>query len=197
MSDSGYWYQTGIASNFGGTKDGFLFNEELWSPNGTELFNQGYVRAYPNGTNNMDVVQPKINITNGHVSTFANDWDTHAYYNVDYPKQNATVFVPISHVNRTFYPTDLLMEWYHESPFQYDRLPVTFSSSVTPTNSVSVCIDEWNFSGVSRTDLFTNQSKFVFNQCSSNYPLTDNSASEVYTYSFGSVLLEAHEFIFE
>ncbi|MEM0117686.1 MAG: hypothetical protein QXV32_04505 [Conexivisphaerales archaeon] len=104
LTDSGYWYQAGVAYNWypgfgGGT--GFSFIYAVFAPNGSIVFpqasNSAGLQPFAGTVNNGDLILVTMTIGNGSSAGFlfmsAYDWNTGATALVSYRSFNATVFL--------------------------------------------------------------------------------------------------------
>jgi hypothetical protein len=174
LTDSGYWYQVGVAWDLGDSSpsseggggaqqnqvfdyaSGFRFVYEVWNTD-----TQRSVFPLSGGTlpttfmaNDGDVVLLRLNMTgDGQVSMTAFDWNTSASGFAQYNAHGASQFLGYRD-KVTPYPTSLLTEWYHVLPYFCSDRPVVYSNDATPLSAAWMSIDEWNLTGTSTSQYF-------------------------------------------
>lgn len=198
-----YWYQVGLTWNWGTVHssnhlDGFNFFYQVYNPNGTSIFpasGGGGMLDFNGPVNIGDVVMLKLNFTNGHVGMYAVDWNTNSSQYVQYGNMNATVFIPHYSTPDAYYTTGLLEEWYHVNPYQCSRQQVIFSSSTMHQQNITVCVDEWNNTGLPDNQWFTNQSKFAFPTKCVPFLRESPTGLSNYSYAVVNVSTNDHEYI--
>jgi hypothetical protein len=161
LTDSGYWYQVGIAWNLGEASGGqsipgFRFVYEVWNTNtDTSVFPlTGGTLPTAFLADDGDVVLLSLNMTaDGQIAMSAFDWNTSARATTQFYSFGASQF--LSFKNKVSgYPTSLLTEWYHVLPYICSDVPVIYSNDAIPLSSAWMRIDEWNLTGVSTAQRF-------------------------------------------
>src|SRR6266705_3523669 len=134
LSDSGYWYQVGLAYNWpfasGTSYDSwFHFIWEVFHPNGTT--NNPVLSRIPDNVNSGDVVGLTLSFSGGAdtVTMYAVDYKTGAYSSHTDKAWGGAIFTGSSSVPSTRTPTSLMTEWYHPSPSETSMRQVTYSSN--------------------------------------------------------------------
>jgi hypothetical protein len=161
LTDSGYWYQVGVAWNLGlasGSQyaQGFRFVYEVWNTNtGRSIFPAvGGTLPARFLAGDGDMVLLTLNMTqDGQISMTAHEWNTSATATAAYDGFGASQFLGFK--NRvSSYPTSLLTEWYHVVPYLCSEERVVYSSDVLSLSSAWMRINEWNLTGVSASQRF-------------------------------------------
>ena len=154
LTDSGYWYQVGVAWNLGTPSGGqilhgFRFVYEVWNtaekvsifPPSRGTFSTSF------SANDQDMVLLSLEMApQGQVSMTAYDLNTSASARASYDSYGATQFLGFKE-RVTPYPTSLLTEWYHVVPYYCSSVPVVYSNDGPSLNSAWLRIDEWNLTG--------------------------------------------------
>jgi hypothetical protein len=168
LTDSGYWYQAGVAWDLGESSGGqqqheqfqyapgFRFVYEVWN-----TATQESVFPLSGGTlpttflaDDGDIVLLSLNMTgDGEISMTAFDWNTSARGAAQYDAYGASQFLGFRD-KVTPYPTSLLTEWYHVLPYFCSDEPVVYSSDVAPLSAAWMSIDEWNLTGALTSQYF-------------------------------------------
>lgn len=166
LSNTGYWYQVGINWDWplqgGGYDPGFGFVSEAWAPGGLTRSPASIVLS---GTvNKGDTVELSLSFTNGQVVASAHDLNTGGSGSMSYPAHGGTTFVGLqaqqtssrfSFATRGYF-TGLMTEWYHVSPSDNQpELNATYSEDIAPIPSATLGVDEWNFTAVTPTSVFS------------------------------------------
>jgi hypothetical protein len=173
-SDSGYWYQVGLAYDWplasGTSYDaGFHFTWEVFDPNGTT--NNPTLRNVPENVNANDTVGLSLYFSAGSVVMSSFDYNTGASSSHSYTAGGGSRFVGSSGFSRSSTPTSLMTEWYHPDPNWTTMKQVSYSESAVAVSSASVCISEY---------VPPNPTSSVYSSCSSTLVLT--SSPQPYTY---------------
>src|SRR5437899_4569865 len=170
LSDTGYWYQVGLAYNWplasgNGYDSGFHFIWEVFAPNGTT--NNPVLSRIPDNVNPADIVGLSLSFQTGadKVLMFANDYNTGVSSSHSYTAGGGIVFTGSSSTPNTRTPTSLMTEWYHPSPSETSMKQVTYSMIGATIQSAWICIGEY---------VPPNSSSLVYAQCSSKLTLTSN-----------------------
>src|SRR5207245_4163653 len=182
LSDTGYWYQVGLAYNWplasgNGYDSGFHFIWEVFAPNGTT--NNPVLSRIPDNVNPGDIVGLILSFQTGAdtVSMFANDYNTGVSSSHSYTAGGGTVFTGSSSTPNSRTPTSLMTEWYHPSPSETSMKQVTYSSNIQ-VSKAWICIGEY---------VPPNHNSMVYSQCSSESTLTSqlqpNSYHGLNTYA--------------
>src|SRR5712691_6872795 len=145
-SDSGYWYQVGMAYNWplasGTSYDaGFHFTWEVFYPNGTT--NNPVLSRVPDNVNQGDTVRLSLTFSSGNVIMSTFDYNTGASSSHPYNAGGGTIFKGSSSSRATRTPTSLMTEWYHASPSETPMKQVTYSEQNVPISSGWICIGEY------------------------------------------------------
>ena len=176
LSDTGYWYQVGVAYNWplsSGTSydPGFHFIWEVFTPNGTT--NSPVLSRTPDNVNDGDIVGLSLSFQSGpnNVVLVAKDYNTGVSSSHTYTAAGGTVFVGSSNARGSRTPTSLMTEWYHPSAYETSMKQVTYSDMNVPIQSAWVCIGEY---------VPPNPNTLVYAQCSSLLAL--NGQLQPYSY---------------
>jgi hypothetical protein len=176
LSDTGYWYQVGLAYNWplatGTSYDpGFHFIWEVFTPNGTT--NNPVLSRTPDNINDGDIVALSLSFQTGTNSVLltAKDYNTGASSTHTYTDGGGTIFAGSSNPRSSRTPTSLMTEWYHSSAYETSMKQVTYSVIGSPTQSAWICIGEY---------VPPNPNTLVYAQCSSL--LTLNGQLQRYSY---------------
>jgi zinc-ribbon domain len=175
LSDTGYWYQVGLAYNWplaSGTSydSGFHFIWEVFTPNGTTT--NPVLSRIPDNVNQGDIVRLNLSFLSGNVVMSASDYSTGASSTHSYTAGGGTVFTGSSSTPNTRTPTSLMTEWYHPSPSETTMKQVTYTEIGPAIQSAWICIGEY---------VPPNPNSQVYSQCTSA-PLTLASQMQQYSY---------------
>jgi hypothetical protein len=145
-SDTGYWYQIGLAYNWplasGNSYDqGFHFIWEVFDPNGTT--NNPSLSNIRDNVNANDTVGLSLYFSGGNVVLSAVDYDTGATMSQTYTAGGGSRFVGSSSFGSTTTPTSLMTEWYHPDPNWTMMKQVVYSENSAPVSSGWACISEY------------------------------------------------------
>jgi len=167
LSDTGYWYQVGLAYNWplasgSGYDSGFHFIWEVFAPNGTT--NNPVLSRIPDNVNQGDTIQLSLSFVSGNVVMLASDYNTGAGSSHSYTAAKGTTFLGASSASNSRTPTSLMTEWYHPSPSETSMKQVTYSMVGSTIQSAWICIGEY---------VPPNSSSLVYAQCSSKLTLTN------------------------
>jgi hypothetical protein len=173
-SDSGYWYQVGLAYNWplasGTSYDaGFHFTWEVFQPNGTTT--NPTLSNVPDNVNANDTVGLSLYFQAGSVVMSAVDYNSGASSLHSYAAGGGSRFVGSSGFSHSSTPTSLMTEWYHPDPNWTTMKQVTYSENTVFVSSASVCISEY---------VPPNPGSSVYSSCSS--PLVLTSTPQPYSY---------------
>jgi hypothetical protein len=173
-SDSGYWYQIGLAYNWplasGSSYDsGFHFIWEVFDPNGTT--NNPSLSNIPDNVNANDTVGLSLYFSGGSVVMSAMDFNTGASMTQSYTAGGGSRFVGSSGFSSTATPTSLMTEWYHPDPNWTTMQQVVYSENTAPVSSGWACISEY---------VPPNPNSGVYQSCSSPMSLTSTPQSFSY-----------------
>jgi hypothetical protein len=163
LTDSGYWYQIGIAYNWptgtgSGYNPGFYGQYDVFNPKGSVISPQGGGGGQiilSGSVNNGDTVALNLyfNDTTGVVEMVVNDLNTGAYGNTSYWSMGATKFVGLNGPsNSQGFFTGLMTEWYRGTPYYGNEGGVPYFGS--PIASAYLWADEWNYTTSSSTTIF-------------------------------------------
>jgi hypothetical protein len=146
QSDSGYWYQIGLAYNWplaSGTSydSGFHFIWEVFDPNGTT--NNPSLSNMPDNVNANDTVNLNLYFSGGSVVMSALDYNTGASMSQGYTAGGGSKFVGSSSFASTTTPTSLMTEWYHPDPDWTTMQQVVYSENMVAVSSGWACISEY------------------------------------------------------
>jgi hypothetical protein len=173
-SDSGYWYQIGLAYNWplasGSSYDaGFHFIWEVFDPNGTT--NNPSLSNIPDNVNVNDTVNLSLHFSLGNVVMRAVDLNTGASMSQSYTAAGGSKFTGSSAFSSTNTPTSLMTEWYHPDPNWTTMKGVTYSENTVAVSSGWACISEY---------VPPNPNSGVYQSCSSQMVLTGTPQSFSY-----------------
>ncbi|SRR5579864_5487327 len=173
-SDTGYWYQIGLAYNWplsSGTSydSGFHFIWEVFAPNGTT--NNPSLSNIPDNVNANDTVGLNLYFSGGKVIMSAVDYNTGASMSQSYTAAGGSRFVGSSGFSGSTTPTSLMTEWYHPDPNWTTMRQVVYSESSTAVASGWACISEY---------VPPNPNSGVYQSCSSQMILTNSP--QAYSY---------------
>jgi hypothetical protein len=205
LTDSGYWYQVGVAWNLGdasGTQylPGFRFVYEVWDAGTkTSVFPQtGGTLPAGFSAADGDVALLSLNMTvDGQVSMSAHDWNTSASASAIYDGFGATQFLGFKE-KVTGFPTSLLTEWYHVVPYLCSDEPVVYSNSVVGLRSAWMEIDEWNLTGVLSSQRFNASAAgqcCVFATGSQGVGFQEPATFRSLTTNGTTIYADSHEFV--
>src|SRR5713101_225330 len=175
LSDTGYWYQVGLAYNWplasgNGYDSGFHFIWEVFAPNGTT--SNPVLSRVPDNVNQGDTVQLSLSFLGGNVVMSASDYNTGANSSHSFTAAQGTTFVGSSSTSNTRTPTSLMTEWYHPSPSETSMKQVTYSKIGSTIQSAWICMGEY---------VPPNPNSLVYAQCTST-PLILTSQFQQYSY---------------
>src|SRR5205807_3590705 len=130
LSDTGYWYQVGLAYNWplaSGTSyvSGFHFIWEVFYPNGTTT--NPVLSRVPDDVNQGDTVLVSLSFSSGSVVMSNLDYNTGASSSHSYTTGGGSIFKGSSSSRGTRTPTSLMTEWYHASPSETSMKQVSYS----------------------------------------------------------------------
>jgi len=187
LSDSGYWYQVGLAYNWplaSGTSydSGFHFIWEVFYPNGST--NNPVLSRVPDRVNQGDTVRLSLSFSGSSVIMDTLDYNTGASSSHSYTAGSGSIFKGSSSSRATRTPTSLMTEWYHASPSEPSMKQVTYSEQDIPISSGWICIGEYAPS---------NPNSVVFGQCSSELLL----GSQTQQYSYHGLIAYANQNMFQ
>jgi len=187
LSDSGYWYQVGLAYNWplaSGTSydPGFHFIWEVFYPNGTTK--PPVLSRAPDNVNQGDIVRLSLSFSGGNVVMNTLDYNTGAPSSHSYTAGGGSIFKGSSSSRATRTPTSLMTEWYHANPYETSMKQVTYSESSVQISNVWICIGEYTPS---------NPNAAVFGQCSSELSL----GSPTQQYSYHGLNAYASQYMFQ
>ena len=187
LSDTGYWYQVGLAYNWplasGSAYDsGFHFIWEVFAPNGTT--NNPVLSRIPDNVNQGDTIQLSLSFVSGNVVMVASDYNTGASSSHSYTAAKGTTLLGASSATTSRTPTSLMTEWYHPSPSETSMKQVTYSVIGSTIPSAWICIGEY---------VPPNSSSLVYAQCSSKLTLT----STFQQYSYHGLITYASNYQFQ
>lgn len=182
LSNTGYWYQLGLAYNWSGP--GFLsvqsvaLNPNATAPNknevtscsGTNYDSSEY--EWNEKVNPNDKVMLKLYFENQSVIMTEKDWNTGAFATFSFNAYGANTFV--GGLNENGYFTGLMTEWYHNYTYLSGGKEVVYQPYIAPETNVSLFIDEFQSS------------------CSSNYTYTITSANSSTVPPQGRVSLNSN-----
>lgn len=173
-SDSGYWYQIGIAYNWplsSGTAydSGFHFIWEVFDPSGAT--NNPSLSSIPDNIQTNDTVNVSLSFSGGNVILSAHDYNTLASASHSYTAGGGSSFVGSSAVSNSNTPTSLMTEWYHPDPNWTTMKQVTYSESSVAVFSGWACISEY---------VPPNPSSGVYSSCSTQMIL--GNSPQAYSY---------------
>src|SRR3989442_9377493 len=145
LSDTGYWYQVGLAYNWplasGTSYDSvFHFIWEVFYPNGTT--NNPVLSRVPDNVNQGDTVRLSLSFSSGSVIMNTFDYNSGASSSHPYAAAGGTIFKGSSSSRGTRTPTSLMTEWYHAGSFEPSMKQVTYSEQNVPVSSGWICIGE-------------------------------------------------------
>jgi len=187
LSDTGYWYQVGLAYNWplaSGTSyvSGFHFIWEVFYPNGTTT--NPVLSRVPDDVNQGDTVLLSLSFSSGSVVMSNLDYNTGASSSHSYTIGGGSIFKGSSSSRGTRTPTSLMTEWYHASPSETSMKQVTYSEPDVAISSAWICIGEYAPS---------NPNSVVFGQCSSELLL----GSQKQQYSYHGLNAYANQYLFQ
>jgi hypothetical protein len=205
LTDSGYWYQAGVAWNLGdatGTRyaQGFRFVYEVWNTSsGASIFpTTGGTLPTKFLAEDGDVVLLGLTITaDGAISMNAHDWNTSALGSAVYDGFGASQFVGFKDKVSAF-PTSILTEWYHVVPYLCSDVPVVYSNSVIGLSTAWLRIDEWNLTSVSGSQRFNSTAQgqcCVFTTAYQGVGFQEPSAFQSLTTNGTTIYANSHRFV--
>ena len=160
-SNLGYWYQVGLAYNWPASNTyipGFTMGYDVFAPNGIVVWPNcndcGGIVNFNGNVNPNDIIELKLNFSNGDVILSAYDLNTSAYASTSYPSFGANQFLgapysggSYSATNNGFF-TGPMTEWYHVNPYYGTELNQTYNESEYKSGS-SIGCDEYKVSSES------------------------------------------------
>jgi len=187
LSDSGYWYQVGLAYNWplaSGTSyvSGFHFIWEVFYPNGST--NNPVLSRVPDRVNQGDTVRLSLSFSGSNVVMDTLDYNTGASSSHSYTAGGGSIFKGSSSSRATRTPTSLMTEWYHASASEPSMKQVTYSEQAVPISSGWICIGEYAPSSPNSS---------VFGQCSSEMLL----GTQLQQYSYRGLTAYANQNTFQ
>lgn len=189
LSDTGYWYQVGLAYNWplaSGTSyaAGFHFIWEVFTPNGTT--NNPVLSRSPDNVNDGDLVGLSLSFqgATNQVLLSAADYNTGASASHTYTAGGGTIFKGSTSSRGSRTPTSLMTEWYHPSAYESTMKQVTYTEVGAQLPSAWICIGEY---------VPPNPNTLVYAQCSSE--LTLNGQLQSYSYHGLNAYASQTEFV--
>ena len=187
LSDSGYWYQVGLAYNWplasgNGYDSGFHFIWEVFAPNGTT--SNPVLSRIPDNVNPGDAIGLALSFVSGNVAMSAHDYNTGVYSSHSYTAGGGTFFTGSSSTRSVRTPTSLMTEWYHPSPSETSMKQVTYFEVGPAIQSAWICIGEY---------VPPNPNSLVYDQCTGS-PLTLTSQLQQYSYHGLNTYASQYEF---
>jgi hypothetical protein len=187
LSDSGYWYQVGLAYNWPlasatSYDAGFHFIWEVFYPNGTT--NNPVLSRVPDNVNQGDTIRLRLSFSGGSVIMNTFDYNTGASSSHSYTAGGGTIFLGSSSSRATRTPTSLMTEWYHAGASETSMKQVTYSEQNVAISSGWICIGEY---------VPTNPNSAVFGQCSPEMFL----GSQSQPYSYHGLNAYASQYLFQ
>ncbi len=173
LSGAGYWYQVGLAYDWGGTASGFVLAYEVFNTTGVSIFPSnggGGAATFSGPVNQGDCVLFNLYFGTGSFAgkavMYALDYNTNSYALETYSAEGASNFVgnPNSTLNMHGFFTGLMTEQYHANPYYGSEQFVTYSNQAFALSAAWLWIDEYNVA--------TNQT--VFSAQSSSLIAFDN-----------------------
>jgi hypothetical protein len=179
LTDSGYWYQVGLAYNWpfvsGGYAEGFYLIYEVWDSTGKSIFPSSGAGLIPfsGRINSNDTVEIRLYFSGSNITMEGYDWNTTAIARISYLAYG-TKFVGFEDGNyfiadKNGYFTGLMTEQYHVAIFLEDMKPVLYHSKVNILQRVWLWADEFNantneivFAKAKFFDLSENPSAFYY-----------------------------------
>lgn len=163
VTDKDYWFQTGLAYNWGGGLRGFSFISTYFYPNGT-VFTQN--NTFQDDFNFSGTVNPgDIVLVDAYIDTsrnlvviYAKDWNTGAYASSSYSAFGAHTFLGYkTSLNTNGKFTGIMTEWWHIYPYFGDEEQVLYSPYGWGSPTGKLFIDEGNVTVYGKpTALFAN-----------------------------------------
>lgn len=159
VTDSGYWYQLGIAFNWG-AGDGYAAGAEVivsvFSPTDSSVPVYNMLTAVSVASD--DPVTLSMSLLGGCATLSMNDPITHASVQGNYNLEQANRFVPSSPGNSSdTYFSGLMTEWWHVSQYYGPSGNGTYTLPAHTGSFVGLGIDEWN--PVTGQTLFANSTR--------------------------------------
>jgi len=191
LSNTGYWFQVGVSYSWS-PGSGFTMNYEVWDPSGNSVFPRsgGGLLSFTGTVDAGDTIALNVYFTNsgGDVAMVAEDLESGAYAQVEYPSAGASYFVglPSSDANANGYFTGLMTEWYHGAPYYSNLQEAVFSSSYA-MSSAWVWLDEF--------DTNSGQALFSANSTSPVSFAADPTKLQEFSYGNVTVYSSAYEFV--
>jgi hypothetical protein len=190
LSDTGYWYQIGLAYNWplasgNGYDSGFHFIWEVFAPNGTT--NNPVLSRIPDNVNPGDTVGLSLSFSGitDMVTMYVVDYNTGASSSHSYTANGGRIFTGSSSASGTRTPTSLMTEWYHPSPSETSMKQVTYSEFNIQISKAWMCIGEY---------VPPNPNSLVYAQCTgSQLALT----SQLQQYSYHGLNSYASQNVFQ
>ncbi len=187
LSDSGYWYQVGIAYNWplasaNGYDPGFHFIWEAFTPSGST--NNPTVSRTPDNVNTNDTIGLSLSFQGSNVLLYAIDYNTQASASHTYTAGGGSTFTGSSSSRATRTPTSLMTEWYHAAPSEPTMKQVVYSEGTLAIQSAWICIGEY---------VPPNPNSLVFAQCSGLLVLT----SQMQSFSYHGLNTYVNQYMFQ
>ncbi len=193
LSDTGNWYQVGLAYDWpidgGGYAPGFSFLYESFNSSGVSVFpanGGGGLLNYSSSINEGDQLILSLNFTGSQVVMYSRDWNTGASASVNYTGLGGSIFLGLQTANNVngFF-SGLMTEQYHAQPYLGQEGTETYLNSKVGLNSGIMWIDEYNPS--------TNQT--LFSGSSADLAYTNPNQLQYYSSNGTSEASDAYEFI--
>ena len=148
LTDSGYWYQVGLAFNWpyttGGYASGMGLAYMVFDNAGSPIY--GGLSSFTGRINDGDVVLLSLTYLGGNVVMSAKDWNTSSTAQQTYSAMGGSYFRgligAIGDDNGFF--TGLMTEWYHVNPYYGNQAQVVYSNSASALSAGVMWADEWN-----------------------------------------------------
>jgi hypothetical protein len=189
LSDKQYWYQLGLgwniaSGNLAGFTHGFRMVFDVLSPSAQLIFPQGGSgeNLFSGIVRDQDIVGLSLRFSNSDVIMSAYDWNTSATSNATYSAMGADMFVG-NQSGGTPEFTGLMTEWYLACANFVSARNVTYSNTITPIPSGTMCIDESNLAPGKDNGVSTSTRQVLFSSCSSDITFQNESSTFL---SFGA-----------
>lgn len=161
VSDTGYWYQTGVSYNWSGSNIAgkFAFIYQVFNPEGISIFPDSSAGQmnFSGIVNTGDTILLRLQIHNNMVTMSAYDWNTKASASTNYKAENSTNFLGLLNTlsgAQTTQSSDsgqftgLMTEWWHTSPYYGSEKKVVYVPYGQSKTLAGLAISESTPSGI-------------------------------------------------
>jgi len=195
LTNTGYWYQVGVAFNWpyqkGGYDAGFNFLYEVFDSSGASIYPSsggGGLGNFSGAVSNGDRVLLQLSFSSGQVEFHAHDWNTGANASRSFPASGSRFVGLGSSSGANGFFSGLMTEWYHVDPYYGSEAEATYSNSTTPLSSATLWVDELNAN--TSASLFGSSQTYTFSNPGELMPFSLDGAIEyanAHTFITGSL----------